>query len=322
MRKHDVIVVGGSLAGAACTRELIRQGVDAVAFERDHFPRSKVCGGFVSPGGVECLERLGVLDQVVRAGATAVYSAKIRVDSTEVEIPFSRPGLGISRNALDHIVAAGAAIEQGRVVNSVSRTETGFLVSGTGIEAAARIVVDASGKLGRMSRRVAMDEFGIQFLENATRRGVLDFWFFEDGYGGGVEVESGRGNFCFLINKDKLTRYLGRRGCLVTGPLAYERVSGEYIAIGDAAGMVDPFCGEGMRHALDTGMLAAQVVAAGLWARRNYDDIRREYDMEWRHRWSMKRRVGALVRRIVKHPRLLARALRHNPEGFLNWMWR
>jgi flavin-dependent dehydrogenase len=62
MRKHDVVVIGGSLAGAACARELARLGIDAVAFESDHFPRPKVCGGFVSPGGVDCLEQLGVLD--------------------------------------------------------------------------------------------------------------------------------------------------------------------------------------------------------------------------------------------------------------------
>ena len=322
MKNYDVIVVGGSLAGAACVRELTRRGVDAIAFEREHFPRPKVCGGFVSPGGVECLERLGVLDQVVSAGATAVHSARIRVDSTEVEIPFARPGLGISRNVLDHIVAQNAPVEQGCVVTSVSRTASGFVVSGASVQAAAPIVVDASGKLGRMSRRLAVDEFGVQFSEKGTRPGVLDFWFFEDGYGGGVEVEGGRGNFCFLINKDKLTHYLGRPQCLVTGRLAYDRIPGDYIAIGDAAGMVDPFCGEGMRHALDTGMLAARIVTDGLRAGRNYEDIRREYEAEWSRRWSRKRQVGAVVRRMLKHRKVLAGALRHNPELFLNWMWR
>jgi len=322
MRKHDVIIVGGSLAGAACVRELTRRGVDAVAFERDHFPRPKVCGGFVSPGAVECLEQLSVLDQVVRAGATPVCSARIRVGSAEVEIAFDRAGLGISRNVLDDVVARDAAVEQGCFVTSMSRTETGFQVSGPGIQAAASIVIDAAGKLGRFSGRTAVDEFGIQFLQDEATPGVLDFWFFDDGYGGGVQVEGGRGNFCFLVNKDKLTRYLGRPGCLVTGPLAYDRVAGEYIAIGDAAGMVDPFCGEGMRHALDTGILAARIVSDGLRAGRGYDDIRKEYEVEWRRRWSGWRRVGAVVRRIVKHPRFLAQALRHDPKRFLNWMWR
>jgi flavin-dependent dehydrogenase len=322
MRKHDVVIIGGSLGGAACVRELVRRGVDAVAFERDHFPRPKVCGGFVSAGAVDCLEQLGVLDHVVRAGATRVHSARIRAGSAEVTIAFDRAGLGISRNVLDGVVARGAAVEEGRLVTSVSRTETGFQVSGPAIAVAARVVIDAAGKLGRFSHRMAVDEFGIQFLQDEAMPGVLDFWFFDDGYGGSVQVEGGRGNFCFLVKKDKLTRYLGRTGCLVTGPLAYERVAGDYISIGDAGGMVDPFCGEGMRHALDTGMLAARVVADGLRAGRGYDDLRQEYELEWRRRWLGKRRAGAVVRRLVKHPRLLAQALRHDPKRFLNWMWR
>ena len=95
---------------------------------------------------------------------------------------------------------------------------------------------------------------------------VLNFQFSENGYGGGVSIEGGQSNFCFLVKKDALKGYLGDRRCLVTGPLAYDRLPGHFIAIGDAGGMVDPFCGEGMRHALETGILAARVVAAGLVA--------------------------------------------------------
>jgi menaquinone-9 beta-reductase len=317
MRKHDVIVIGGSLAGAACVRDLVRLGIDVIAFERDRFPRAKVCGGFVSPGGVQCLDQLGLLDQVRNAGATTVGSATVRVDDVEMDIPFPCAGLGISRTILDDILARHAAIEQGIAVTKVARTNDGFVVSSPAGDATC----SASGKLSRLSRRTSVDEFGVQFSNGGTRPGMLDFWFFEDGYGGGVTVEGGAGNYCFLINKDKLAGYLGRAGCLVTGPLGYDRVPGEFIAIGDAAGMVDPFCGEGMRHALDTGMTAARVVARGLRWGRSYEDIRREYEFEWARRWERKRFAGAVVRRLVKNRKLLARGLRLNPVRFLNWMW-
>src|SRR5713226_2536449 len=98
MTRHSVVIIGGSLAGAACVRELERLGIDAVALERDCFPRAKVCGGFLSPGAVDCVERLGLLDEVRKAGAVDVRSARVRVGSVEVEIPFERPGLGISRS--------------------------------------------------------------------------------------------------------------------------------------------------------------------------------------------------------------------------------
>ena len=321
MRKHDVAVVGGSLAGAACVRQLNRMGIDAIAFERDHFPRAKVCGGFVSPGGVDCLRQLGVIDAVRNAGAMEVASAKIRVDSLEVEIPFSRAGLGISRSALDEIVARGAAIDQGVTVTNVIRKGNGFVVLGAGVEVASRIVIDASGKLSRLTRRSSVGEFGIQFFEAGTQPGILDFWFFDDGYGGGVSVEEGRSNYCFLINKDRLGGYVKRPGCMVTGPLAYDRLPGEFIAIGDAAGMLDPFCGEGMRHALDSGMAAAHIVARGLGVRWDYERIRQEYEFEWNRRWSRKRTVGAVVRKMLKCRKAVARLLRMNPSWFLARMW-
>ena len=83
MRRVDVVIIGGSLAGAACVRELTRRGVDAIAFERDRFPREKVCGGFLSPGAIDLLDELGVLGAVRAAGAMPVHSSTIRMNGRE-----------------------------------------------------------------------------------------------------------------------------------------------------------------------------------------------------------------------------------------------
>src|SRR5262245_27758448 len=128
MRRHDVIIIGGSLAGATCARELERLGIDAVALERDRFPRRKVCGGFLSPGAVECLHRLGLLAEVKRAGAAEVNAARVMVNQIRVDIPFERPGLGISRSGLDSILAEGAQVEQGWAVQEVRREGAEFRV--------------------------------------------------------------------------------------------------------------------------------------------------------------------------------------------------
>jgi flavin-dependent dehydrogenase len=308
MTPHEVVVIGGSLAGAACVRELDRLGIDAVAFERDRFPRPKVCGGFVSPGAVRCLDELGVLDDVWRAGAVEVRSARVRVGAMEVEIPFERPGLGISRSALDDIVARGAPVEQGHAVYNVD-------------ELGRAVVIDAAGKLSRFTRRAGVQEFGIQYVEPRSAGSVLDFSFFEDGYGGTVSIEGGGSNSCFLIKKGALRKYLATRECLVTGPLAYDRVPGGFIAIGDAAGMVDPFCGEGMRHALETGMMAARVVARGIRREASYEEMKAEYEAVYERRWAPRRAVGAVIRRLIGHPKLFAGVLRTTPSWLLNRMW-
>lgn len=317
MTKHDVIIIGGSLAGSACVRELERLGVDAIALERARFPRAKVCGGFVSPGAVKCLGRLGLLDEVRQAGAVEVTSASVRLQSLEVMFPFELPGLGISRSMLDDVAARGARVEQGCAVHEVTREDRGFGVDGM----ACSVVIDAAGKLSRFTKRNSVEEFGIQYIRPGTPKPVLHFSFFEDGYGGTVSIEGGRSNSCFLIKKAALRRYIDREDCLVTGPLAYDKVPGEFIAIGDAAGMVDPFCGEGIRHALETGMLAARVVAEGIRRGATYEEMKWEYEAQRDRRWAVRKMMGQMIRRLLAHRRVFARGLRLAPVWVLNRVW-
>lgn len=108
---------------------------------------------------------------------------------------------------------------------------------------------------------------------------------------------------------------------LVTGPLAYERLSSDFISIGDAAGMVDPFSGEGMRHALDTGISAAKAIASGLSRNESYDAMRARYEQESGRRWNGKRRLGKFIRHMLKRPRLTSFSLGMNPEYWFGKLW-
>ncbi len=321
MNRYDVVIIGGSLAGATCARELVRRGINAVAFERDRFPRRKVCGGFLSPGGVERLDRLDLLEDVRRAGATLITSARVRSGNVEVVMPFPKPGLGISRFKLDEIVARTPHVLQGTAVTRVEKTSKGFSVAASFGKVECGAVIDASGKLSRFTRRRPSGQFGVQFDEPVDRGSVLDFWFSEQGYGGAVSIEEGRSNHCYLLSKDRLAPYTDRSDCLVTGPLAYERKAGDYIAIGDAAGMVDPFCGEGMRHALDCGIVAAEVVAQGIRAGKSYGQMRADYEERWARAWRGKRLLGAAIRQVTGRPRLFRAGLRHFSGWILERIW-
>src|SRR5205823_13529289 len=69
--------------------------------------------------------------------------------SADIEIPFERPGLGISRSTLDEIAARGTRVEQGCAVREVKRDGHGFVVDGI----PCRVVIDAAGKLSRFTAR-------------------------------------------------------------------------------------------------------------------------------------------------------------------------
>jgi flavin-dependent dehydrogenase len=321
MTSVDVAIIGASLAGASCARELARCGVDAVAFERDRFPREKVCGGFLSPGAVESLRELGLLESIRRAGAVEVRSARVRLLDTELNLDFPQCGLGISRRTLDAVLASGIPVWWNNV-RGVHREGDGFRVELDDRDVRAKVLVDAAGKLSRFTQHQTVEEFGVQFYENAPQGDVLDFWFFEDGYGGAVSIEDGRRNACFLIRKEALPRYIGRPGCRVTGPLAYRSLSSDLIGVGDAAGMIDPFCGEGIHHALDSGLRAARAIALGLRESWSYDRIQRHYASARRRRWAGKRVLGHVIRKSLQHPLVVAAGISMGIERLVRAMWK
>lgn len=52
----DVVVVGGSFAGAACAKRLVDAGMNVVVLEKKSLPRHKICSGILSPRGKRFLE--------------------------------------------------------------------------------------------------------------------------------------------------------------------------------------------------------------------------------------------------------------------------
>jgi flavin-dependent dehydrogenase len=319
--KSAVVIIGGSLAGSTCARELRRHGIEAVALERDNFPRPKVCGGFLSPNAVECLDRLEMLNAVRAAGAVDVDHVCIRAGGLEREVQFRRNGLGISRETLDYVLANGAPVQHEVTVRTVTRGDNAFIVHTDVGDIRTPVLVDAAGKLSRFTKRSVVPEFGIRHFDSVPRGSALDFWFFDDGYGGAVTVENNSSNFCFLVKKDALPRYLSKPGCLCTGPLAYDRHPADIIAIGDAAGMIDPFCGEGMYHALDSGITAARIIAHGLRDRRTYPEMKMVFDLELSRRWERKRLLARMLRMAVGNPALVGYGLRRYSHWFFDRLW-
>jgi flavin-dependent dehydrogenase len=325
MKRIDVVVVGASLAGAACVRELNRRGVEAVALDRAVFPAEKVCGGFLSPGAVAVLDEMDLLAHVRNAGAVQIHQLCVRAGDRDALLDLPTPGLSISRRTLDAIVSSGVPRKQ-LCVEKIVPGEDGFRVQAGAENIDARVVVDASGKLSRFSRRRPAGHFGVQFYAPPRSAGrdsaILDFWFFRDGYGGVASIEDGRSNACFLIRRDALHRYMNRDACRVTGPLTYVRQRAHLISVGDAAGMIDPFCGEGMRHALDSGRMAAHAIAAGLSRKDSYEAMLAGYTASWTSQWAGRRRLAASVRGVLGFPGIVQRGLQAGAARLITSFWK
>ena len=91
-------------------------------------------------------------------------------------------------------------------------------------------------------------------------------------------------------------------------PLARDNV----LLVGDAAGFVDPFSGEGLYWAAKSGATAAKLAAAQL-AGTLPDPLARAYNRECRQRWQQEFRLSLLLALLAGKKELFFRLLKHNP---------
>jgi len=91
MEKYDVVVVGGSCAGAAAGIILARAGRNTLIIDKAEFPRQKLCGGMITEKTVRLLQEIytASFDNLIdsRYNAFGVYHASLgRISSHSLSI--------------------------------------------------------------------------------------------------------------------------------------------------------------------------------------------------------------------------------------------
>ena len=88
--RHDVVIVGGRVAGSATAMLLARLGHDVVVVDQASFPSDTVSTHSIARSGVVQLRRWGLLDEVLDSGAPAIR-----------QVTFNAGGESISRTIKD-----------------------------------------------------------------------------------------------------------------------------------------------------------------------------------------------------------------------------
>ncbi|HZG51603.1 MAG TPA: FAD-dependent oxidoreductase, partial [Pyrinomonadaceae bacterium] len=175
-KDYDVVVVGGGPAGTSASIHLAMRGARVALVEREQFPRAKLCGEFISPECLAHFARLGVLDEMKRAGGARVGETVFFARSgRRVDVPsawFGTEGegaggaLGLSRAEMDHRLmlrarAAGVEVLEEAQVAGLLFADEGRRVGGVRIERRgaewelrAAVTIDATGRARALARRV------------------------------------------------------------------------------------------------------------------------------------------------------------------------
>jgi geranylgeranyl reductase family protein len=330
MNTCDVLVVGGGPAGSSCAWRLARAGLDVVVLDRARFPRDKVCAGWVTPAVVQALEldleeyAARRTLQPITAFRTSVMGRG------EVLTRYPRPvSYGIRRCEFDEylLCRTRARLETGQALRELRRLRVGegWIANGA---IRAPVVVGAGGHFCPVARTlagqreaepiVAAQEIEVPLDESEgvecdVRPEVPELFFTSDlkGYGwcfrkqGFLNVGLGR------LDRDRLSghvaafvEFLKSRRKIPAGAasrwhghayLLYQSapralVHDGALLVGDAAGLAYAPSGEGIRPAVESGLMAAEVLleAAGRYTRERLapygDRLRARYGA--RNAWT------------------------------------
>ncbi len=331
----NVAVLGGGPAGAFAAERLASAGIRATVLD-EKLAWEKPCGGGLTWKAYSQYPFLFENDTPRKVIAETVLSAP---KSKPVTLALDRPLLIYSRYDLNGLLLkraekAGARIEQTRVLKA-ERTGDGWkLRTKTGTLHADYCIV-ATGA------RNSLRDYGTELTSRDTmaalgyyvpgERHRIDIQFLPklEGYiwvfprSGHLSVGiCGKGESAAAL-RARLERYMDEQGLSREGAAFYShllpgldtpawkrnRVSGEgWLAVGDAAGLVDPITGEGLYYALRSGDLAAQ----SMLAKADYRTLLRNdftADLEFGSRLA--RRVfhgrflgGSVTSRMVQFTRL------------------
>jgi flavin-dependent dehydrogenase len=177
--RHDVVVVGGRVAGSATAMLLARLGHDVVVLDQASFPSDTVSTHSIARSGVVQLHRWGLLDDVVDSGAPAIRQVTFNAGGKSITRTIKdKAGVDFlvapRRYVLDTILAtaaehAGAEVRPGVTVTGLQRDGRGRVVgvdgrdrSGAPIQIGARYVIGADGLRSRVAGLVgaAINEAG------------------------------------------------------------------------------------------------------------------------------------------------------------------
>jgi geranylgeranyl reductase family protein len=291
--------VGGGPAGSTLARQLVRAGLDVTVMDKQAFPRAKICAGWITPAVIQSLEldcadyAKGRVFQPLHGFRTGI------IGGAEAQVRYREAAsYGIRRCEFDHYLLerSKARLAQGESFRTMVREDGAWLVNG---RIKTPLVVGAGGhfcpvaralgsELGQAETIVAAQEIELPLSER--QRGEIGFdnevaqlYFCADlkGYGWcfpkGDYLNVGLGRedshklsehvqaFCsWLRARGSIPRDLPSKlhgHAYLLYPSSRRKLTGEgALLIGDAAGLAYPQSGEGIRPAVESALMAAEVI--------------------------------------------------------------
>ncbi len=293
----DVIVVGAGPGGATAAYGLARNGMRTLLIDKAKLPRYKTCGGGITYKAARALPFSiePVCERVIRKVDFSWKTAKPFVVKSKSPLVYMVQRSRFDNYLTEQAVAAGATLMDDTAVKAVEAGEKGTGIDTTRGHFSADYLIGADGATGRVARSLGLMENrqAMPALESEVEveEDTMAYWndmigldlgTLHASYGWvfpkGDHLSVGVGGFPLHDNFGSrlkqydqqhtdarvpgIKRVIRSHGYLLPMRLPGAPVQkGRVLLVGDAAGLVEAFTGEGIYWAIRSGQIAAESLA-------------------------------------------------------------
>lgn len=302
--KYDVIIIGAGPAGTSAALEFAKKSdLHVLVVDKESLPREKPCGGAMPPSVEKLLnidissvvkKRIDIIQRYHNYENNVLSSfdrknGPILVNRSEFDMYLLEQSKKIGKGNIE-VLEKCSVISIDETLNEVC------VVLGNGKELQAKYLIGADGALGKVASMTGLMKnrkfaptldaeiiTNDHYYENHSDAMVFNFFCLPHGYGWIFPKEKnkfscGVGTWLKPLNlKTELHDFLIKSfpknaiekievsGYPIPVYNGTEQISTDRILLtGDAAALVDPVTGEGIRFALHSGKIAASIIIKSL----------------------------------------------------------
>ncbi len=116
MIEHDVVIVGGRLAGCTAASALARAGRDVVVLERGRFPSDTLSTHVLFGGGVDEMKRMGAFDRITALDPSYMRRLQLEIDG---EVVVNEPWDACGEGDTDYVLCVPRPLQDKVLVDVV-----------------------------------------------------------------------------------------------------------------------------------------------------------------------------------------------------------
>lgn len=344
MDRYDVIIVGGGLAGLAAALHLGREKYRIAVFERQDYPHHKVCGEYVSNEIVPYVESLGVV-LPKHISINEMVLSTLGGKSLRTKLPLGGLGISrfaLDNAFYKRAVAMGIVFIFENVVTVAFNKDNFEIGDQKGNRYSSRFVLGTYGKRDALDKRLDRHftksrspwlAVKAHYKLDSFPDNVVGLHNFRGGYGGLSKTESGAVNFCYLTSYESfkkerdidhfnrkvvaenpyLSQFLNDAEMLFDNPITIGQISFDkkksverhMIMCGDTAGLIHPFCGNGMAMAIHSAKIASELLHR-YFQEQHYErwQVEKEYAILWKNKFGGRLWMGRRLQSILLDHRI------------------